>query len=97
MLLQGASAAAERRADQEPYELRHYLNEKKATAPLQVGKRIERGWNRVLDESSGGGANALQSPFSTEIRMRTLPPKFKMPNLEVYDGSADPMDHLNHF
>ena len=39
----------------------------------------------------------LQSPFSTEIRTRALPPKFKMPNLEVYDGSGDPMDHPNHF
>ncbi|GMH05165.1 hypothetical protein Nepgr_007005 [Nepenthes gracilis] len=93
----GARTVPEGRAVQEPYELRHYLNERRAAAPPRVEARPERGWNLMLRESSGGGANALQSPFSTEIRTRMLPPKFKMPNLELYDGSGDPMDHLNHF
>ncbi|GMH28616.1 hypothetical protein Nepgr_030459 [Nepenthes gracilis] len=91
----GARTVPERRAVQEPYELRHYLNERRTAASHRVEARPERGWNLMLRESSGGGANALQSPFSTEIRMRTLPLKFKMPSLELYDGSGDPMDHLN--
>ncbi|GMH11177.1 hypothetical protein Nepgr_013018 [Nepenthes gracilis] len=49
-------------------------------------------------ENNGGGAADLrQSPLTMEIQTRLLHPKFKMPNLDVYDRSAVLMDHLDYF
>ena len=35
--------------------------------------------------------------FSIEIMGQLLPHYFKMPQLESYDGLADPVDHLESF
>ena len=37
------------------------------------------------------------SPFTTSIFSFSLPPKFRMPQVESYDGSKDPLDHLESF
>ena len=37
------------------------------------------------------------SPFTTYVTSFPLPPKFRMPQLETYDGSKDPLDHLESF
>nr|XP_023895861.1 uncharacterized protein LOC112007734 [Quercus suber] len=37
------------------------------------------------------------SPFTTSITSFPLPPKFLMPQVESYDGSKDPLDHLESF
>ena len=37
------------------------------------------------------------SPFTTSVTSFTLPSKFCMPQIEAYDGSKDPLDHLETF
>ena len=37
------------------------------------------------------------SPFTTSINGCPLPPKFKMPSLDSYDGTPDPFDHIATF
>ena len=37
------------------------------------------------------------SPFTASINNHPLPPKFKMPSLNSYDGTHDPFDHIATF
>ena len=37
------------------------------------------------------------SPFTTSINSHPLPPKFKMPSLDSYDGTYDLCDHMSTF
>ena len=37
------------------------------------------------------------SPFMASINGHLLPPKFKMPSLDSYDGTHDPFDHIATF
>ena len=37
------------------------------------------------------------SLFTTAILNRPLPPKFRLPQLESYDSSKDPLDHIESF
>ena len=37
------------------------------------------------------------SPFTAKVLMCPLPPKFKLPQLEVYDGTKDPLNHIGAF
>ena len=37
------------------------------------------------------------SPFTASITSFPLPPKFCMPHVKSYDGSKDPLDHLESF
>ena len=37
------------------------------------------------------------SPFVASINAHPLPPKFKMPSLDSYDGTRDPFDHIATF
>ena len=37
------------------------------------------------------------SPFTASINSYPLPPKFKMPSLDSYDGTRDPFDHIATF
>ena len=37
------------------------------------------------------------SPFMASIIGQPLPPKFKMPSLDSYDGTRDPFDHIATF
>ena len=39
----------------------------------------------------------IDSPFTTSINDHPLPPKFKMPSLDLYDGTCDPFDHIATF
>ena len=36
-------------------------------------------------------------PFSTPVTSFPLPLKFHMPQVEAYNGSKDPLDHLDSF
>lgn len=38
-----------------------------------------------------------ESPFTTGILHFPLPPKFRMPQIEPYDGKKDPVGHLNTY
>ena len=37
------------------------------------------------------------SPFTASVNGHPLPPKFKMPSLDSYDGARDPFDHIATF
>ena len=37
------------------------------------------------------------SPFTQAVMDYPLPPKFKMPTIDTFDGSKDPVDHLETF
>ena len=37
------------------------------------------------------------SPFTASINDHSLPPKFKMPSLDSYDGTRDPFNHIATF
>ena len=37
------------------------------------------------------------SPFTASINSHPLPPKFKMPSLDSYDGTRDPCNHIATF
>ena len=39
----------------------------------------------------------IDSPFTASINSHSLPPKFKMPSLDSYDGTCDPFDHIVTF
>ena len=36
-------------------------------------------------------------PFTASVTSFPFPPKFRMPYLETYNGSKDPLDHLESF
>ena len=38
-----------------------------------------------------------ESPFTAEVLHFPLPAKFRMPQLEIFDGGKDPVDHLNTY
>ena len=38
-----------------------------------------------------------ESPFTTEVLHFPLPAKFRMPQVEAFDGVKDPIDHLNTY
>ena len=44
-----------------------------------------------------GMIRRTNSPFTNEILNRPHPPKFRLPQLESYDGSKDPLDHIESF
>ena len=39
----------------------------------------------------------IDSFFTASINSHPLPPKFKMPSLDSYDGTRDPFDHICYF
>ena len=39
----------------------------------------------------------IYSPFTASITLFPLSSKFRMPQVEAYDGSKDPLDHLEYF
>jgi len=42
------------------------------------------------------GYNA-QPPFSREIQEEPIPSRFRMPHVDPYDGTTDPLDHLESY
>ena len=41
--------------------------------------------------------NRTDSPFTAPVNSCPLPPKFRMPQVESYDGIKDPLNHLETF
>ena len=39
----------------------------------------------------------IESSFTTEVLHFPLPAKFRMPQMEAFDGTKDPVDHLNTY
>ena len=44
-----------------------------------------------------GMIKRTDSPFTASVLECPLPPKFHLPQLEVYDGTKDPLDHIGGF
>ena len=38
-----------------------------------------------------------ESPFTAGLLYFPLPEKFRMPQIETFDGTKDPIDHLNTY
>ena len=41
--------------------------------------------------------NRMNSPFTIPVNSYPLPQKFRMPQVDSYDGVKDPLDHLETF
>ena len=53
-----------------------------------------KGWmSNDLDDL----VHQTNSPFTTSVNSFPLPQKFRMPQIESYDGAKDPLDHLETF
>ena len=52
-------------------------------------KRVSSDLNNLVHQTD--------SPFNTSINSFPLPPKFRIPQVENYDGNKDPLDHLESF
>ena len=39
----------------------------------------------------------IDLPFTASVNSFPFPPKFRMPQVENYDGNKDPLDHLESF
>ena len=48
-------------------------------------------------ENLDGMIRRTDSLFTTKVLNRPLPPKFRLPQLESYDDSKDPLDHIESF
>ena len=49
------------------------------------------------EENLDGMIWRIDSPFTNEVLNHPLRPKFRLPQLESYDGSKDPLDHIESF
>ena len=54
-----------------------------------IKENIERSVDRLV--------RATDSPFTTVVLECLVPSKFRLPQLESFDGLKDPQDHLNTF
>ena len=61
-----------------------------------MNRRIEALQHQAPSSDEGLSFN-LTPPFNSEIMQEPTPANFKLPQLDSYDGSADPMDHLITF
>ena len=48
-------------------------------------------------ENLYGMIRRMDLPFTTEVLNCPLPPKFRLPQLESYNGFKDPLDHIESF
>ena len=65
-------------------------------------KGIQQELNHKKEVVKGRASNSMdtlvqqtESPFTAEVLHFPLPAKFRMPQIEVFDGTKDPVDHLN--
>ena len=54
-----------------------------------IKEKTERSVDRLV--------RAIDSPFTTAVLECPMPPKFRLLQLESFDGLKDPQDHLNTF
>ena len=59
----------------------------------ELRNAIKEKTNQSLDRM----VRATDSPFTTVILECPVPSKFRLPQLEPFDGLKDPQDHLNTF
>ena len=62
----------------------------------EMNRRIDALQHQAPSPNEGLDFNLTPS-FSSEIMQEPTPANFKLSQLDSYDGSADPMDHLTTF
>ncbi|KAJ8491300.1 hypothetical protein OPV22_013021 [Ensete ventricosum] len=64
----------------------------------RVHRRLDEVQREVLrSKDEAGEVQKGGSPFTPEIHSKPLPPTFRLPALEPYDGSGDPTEHIATF
>ena len=65
-------------------------------------KNLQQELSRVKEVVRGRAPDTMdtlvqqtESPFTGEVLHFPLPAKFRMPQVEAFDGIKDPVDHLN--
>ena len=87
-------------------------NEEPHHAPLMAGEQtweqrfrnLQQELSRVKEVVKGRTPDTMdtleqqtESPFTPEVLHYPLPAKFRMPQVEAFDGVKDPVDHLNTY
>ena len=67
-------------------------------------RNLQQELSRVKEEVKGRSPDTMdtlvqqtESPFTPELLHYPLPAKFRMPQMEAFDGVKDPVDHLNTY
>ena len=62
-------------------------------------KELDEVKNAMKDKTTvnlDGMIKRTDSPFTTSVLEFPLPPKFHLPQMEVYNDTKDPLDHIGH-
>ena len=85
-------------------ELRHPQQGAREQLWEQRFKSLQRELSRVMEVVRGRVPDTMdtlvqqtESPFTAEVLHFPLPAKFRMPQVEAFDGVRDPVDHLNTY
>ena len=85
-------------------ELRHPQQGAGELSWEQIFKNLEQELSRVKEVVRGRAPNTMdslvqqtESPFTAKVLHFPLPAKFRMPQVEAFDGVKDPVDHLNTY
>ena len=65
-----------------------------------MGKELDEVKNAMKGKTVinlDGMIKRTDSPFTASVLEYPLPPKFRLLQLEVYDGTKDPLDHIGSF
>ena len=83
-------------------ELRHPQQEAGEQSWEQRFKSLQQELSRVKEVVRGRAPDTMdtlvqqtESPFTAEVLHFPLPAKFRMPQVEAFDGVRDPVDHKN--
>ena len=67
-------------------------------------KGIQQEFNHMKEVVKGRASDSMdtlvqqtESPFTPEVLHFPFPTKFRMPQIEAFDGTKDPVDHLNTY
>ena len=67
-------------------------------------RNLQQELSRVKEVVKGRASDTMdtlvqqtESPFTPEVMRYPLPAKFRMPQVEAFDGAKDPVDHLNTY
>lgn len=66
-------------------------------------QKIQNQWEDMNQAQRNDGlnlenvVNQVDSLFIEEVMLTEIPPKFKLPVIKAYDGTKDPVGHLDTF